>query len=67
MERRPPSGYSRLVRRQLETEPANTAQVNIIDHLVERVRQGRAGPISLPVPDVVDRLHAELTRHPAGL
>ena len=56
--------YGRLLRRHLAGDPADTVGLNIIDHLVERLRQARAGEISLPVLDIVDRLHAELTRQP---
>lgn len=59
--------YSRLVGRQLAGDPAASARVNIIDHLVERLRQARNGEMTIPVLDVVDRLHAELTRQPAAV
>lgn len=59
--------YSRLVSARLDGDPHATARRNIIDHLVERLRQARAGENSLRVLDVVDRLHAEITREPAGV
>jgi hypothetical protein len=34
-------------------------QLAVIDHLVERLRQARAGEFNVPVLDVADRLHAE--------
>lgn len=52
--------YSRGMREQLTAE--GTARLAVIDHLVDRLRQAQAGEITLPVLDVVDRLHAELTR-----
>jgi hypothetical protein len=36
----------------------------VIDHLVERLGQARAGDISIPLLDIADRLHAELVRQP---
>jgi hypothetical protein len=59
--------YSRLVRRQLADDPTGVVRVNIIDHLLERLRQARAGEDTLPIVDLVDRLHGELTREPAGV
>lgn len=59
--------YSRLVRSSRAGDPAATARANIIDHLVHRLEQARAGEITLPVLDIVDRLHAEITRQPAGV
>jgi hypothetical protein len=59
--------YSRLVRRRLDGDGAATARAKILGHLQERVRQAAVGEISLPILDVVDRLHGELTREPAGV
>src|SRR5438094_880676 len=59
--------YSRLVGRGLADDPHGTARRNIIDHLVERLRQARAGEFTLPVLDIIDRLHGELTREPAAV
>lgn len=59
--------HSRLVRRRLDNDRESTAQVNIIEHLEERLRQARAGEITVAVLDIVDRLHAEITREPAGV
>ena len=59
--------YSELVRRQLSAQdPAETVRVTIIDHLIGRVRQAQAGEITIPVLDVVDRLHGEITRQSAS-
>jgi hypothetical protein len=33
----------------------------VIDHLVERIAQGRRGEIVTPRVDIIDRLHGELT------
>jgi hypothetical protein len=33
-----------------------------MDHLLDRLTEARTGLISLPVFDVVDRLHGELTQ-----
>lgn len=60
--------YSRLVRRRLgEGDRTATAQLNILHHLEERIRQASAGEITLPLLDVVDRLHGELTREPTSV
>lgn len=57
--------YSRLVRRRLDDGSlAATARGNILEHLEERIRQARAGEITMPLLDVVDRLHGEVTREP---
>ena len=57
--------YSELVRRRLTDDPHATTRITIIDHLLGRIRQAQAGDITVPVLDVVDRLHGELTREPA--
>lgn len=44
--------YSHLVRRNLD-EPVRS---NIIEHLVDRIRQSQNGEISLALLDTVDRL-----------
>jgi hypothetical protein len=36
------------MRRQLADDPTGVVRVNIIDHLVERLRQAQAGEITLP-------------------
>jgi hypothetical protein len=54
--------YSNLLRPTLVGDPSCATQVKVIDHLVERLRQARAGEISIPVLDIADRLHAELVR-----
>ena len=56
--------YSNLLRPTLVGDPSCTTQVKVIDHLVERLGQARAGEISIPVLDFADRLHAELVRQP---
>lgn len=55
-------GYARLVRRALVSEPQATVRLAIIDHLIERLRQAQAGEITVPLVDVIDRLHAEVSR-----
>lgn len=62
--------YSRLLRRQWAEYPDHRSavvRVNVVDHLVERLRQARDGEITVPVVDVIDRLHGELTCQPAGV
>jgi hypothetical protein len=39
-------------------------ELNVIDHLVERLGQTRAGEIRIPLLNIADRLHAELVRQP---
>jgi hypothetical protein len=56
--------YSNLLRPGMATDPGSATQLNVVDHLVERLRQARAGEISIPLLDIADRLHAELVRHP---
>ena len=58
---------SRLVRRQLADDPAQAVRITIIDHPVGRIRQAQAGEITIAVLDIVDRLHGEVTREPAGV
>ncbi len=50
-----------LVRPRL-MEDGETVRVAVIDHLLDRLSQARTGAIALPVVDIVDRLHGELTR-----
>lgn len=50
---------ARLHRGELEGRPEFRAPIAVIDHLIERVHQCRAGEIELRLADVVDRLHAE--------
>lgn len=59
--------YSRLVLDRLDGDPHAETRRNIIDHLVGRLRQAQAGEITPPVLDIVDRLHGEITREPAGV
>lgn len=52
--------YSRLVLHALPADRSQSPRVQIIGHLVERLRQAQAGEVTLSVLDIVDRLHAEL-------
>ena len=56
--------YFNLLRQALVGDPSCAVQVKVIDHLVERLDQARAGEISIPLLDIADRLHAELVRQP---
>ena len=56
--------YSNLLRPALMSDPSCATQVKVIDHLVERLGQARAGEISIPLLDIADRLHGELVRQP---
>ena len=56
--------YSNLLRPTLVDDPELCNSIKVIDHLVERLRQARAGEISIPLLDIADRLHAELVRQP---
>jgi hypothetical protein len=49
-----------LVRPTLDPDGPAKTHLAIIDHLVERLHQARAGDIAMPVVDIADRLHAEL-------
>jgi hypothetical protein len=46
---------------QLERENNSGARLAIINHLIERIAQARRGEIAVPLIDIVDRLHGELT------
>jgi hypothetical protein len=59
--------YSRLLRDQLSDARHGPANLAIVDHLAERLRQAQNNEITTPVLDIVDRLHGELTREPAGV
>ena len=50
---------ARLRLEQLRGEPGRETQIAIIAHLIERIRQTKAGEIGFHLADVVDRLHAE--------
>jgi hypothetical protein len=56
--------YSNLLRPGMASDPGCATQLNVIDHLVERLGQTRAGEIRIPLLDIADRLHAELVRQP---
>jgi hypothetical protein len=53
--------YVMLRRPLTATEPHGEVQLRIIDHLLDRLGQARAGGIATPITDIVDRLHAEVT------
>ena len=53
--------FARLVRPRL-LDDGETVRVAVIDHLLHRLTEARTGLIALPVLDVVDRLHGELTQ-----
>jgi len=54
--------YSRLLRDQLSDALHGPANLAIVDHPVQRLRQAQNNEITTPVLDIVDRLHGELTR-----
>ena len=56
--------YAHLLRPALVEGPNATARPAVVDHLLERMRQSRAGETSLRLLDIVDQLHGELTREP---
>nr|MDQ6949177.1 hypothetical protein [Actinomycetota bacterium] len=53
--------FARLVRPRL-LDDGETVRVAVMDHLLDRLTQARTGLIALPVLDIVDRLHGELTQ-----
>jgi hypothetical protein len=53
--------FGRLVSPRL-LDDGETVRVSVMDHLLDRLVQARAGLIALPVLDIVDRLHGELTQ-----
>ncbi|MGO8870109.1 MAG: hypothetical protein ACLQPH_01680 [Acidimicrobiales bacterium] len=55
------SALARLRRAQLDRRPRCGVQIAVLDHLMVRVRQTRAGEIEFRLADVVDRLHAAAT------
>lgn len=54
--------YADLARPALAAEAASTTRLAVIDHLVTRLGQARSHEINISVLDIVDRLHAELSR-----
>jgi hypothetical protein len=58
------SCYANLTRPVLAADPGSATQLAVIEHLMKRLAEARAGEINMPVPDVADRLHAELTHQP---
>ncbi len=55
------AALARLVRPRL-LDDGETVRVAVMDHLLDRLTEARTGLIALPVLDVVDRLHGELTQ-----
>ena len=53
--------YARLLRPRLIAQD-ETVRLGVLDHLLNRLDEAQAGTRAVPVIDVVDRLHAELTR-----
>lgn len=53
------SALAHIRRAQLAERSGAEVPIAIIDHLIERLRQVRAGEIEIPLADVIDRLHAE--------
>jgi hypothetical protein len=53
--------FARLVRPRLLDE-GETVRLAVMDHPLDRLTHARTGLITLPVLDVVDRLHGELTQ-----
>jgi len=53
--------FSRLVRPRLLGD-GETVRVAVMDHLLDRLTEARTGLIALPVLDIIDRLHGELTQ-----
>ena len=58
---------ARVRRTELEEHPGSQVHLAVIDHLVQRIEQIRAGEIGFRLADVVDRLHAESLREPVGV
>lgn len=54
--------YGRLMRLTLAEGSYGPVHLAVVDHLIERLGQARAGEIATPVLDIVDRPHAELRR-----
>ncbi len=57
--------YANLTSPDFAADPGSAVQLAVIEHLVERLAQARAGDVNMSVLDVADRLHAELTRQPS--
>ena len=60
------TALARLRREELDGQRGSEVHLAIIDHLIERIRQTRAGEIEFRLADVVDRLHAESLREQVG-
>ena len=56
--------FANVSRPYLAADSSSSTQLEIIDHLVERLRQSQGGEFNVRVLDVADRLHAELARLP---
>ncbi len=53
--------YARIVRPEFALLPEGSdVWPRVIDHLLERVRQARAGEISLDLTDIAEQLHARI-------
>src|SRR5438874_1447853 len=53
--------YARIVRPEFALLPEGSeVWPRVIDHLLERVRQARAGEISLDLPDIAEQLQARI-------
>ena len=46
---------------RVERNSYSGARLAVVDHLIERIAQARAGEIVTPLVDIVDRLHGELS------
>ncbi len=53
--------FARLVRPRL-LDDGETVRVAVMDHLLDRLIEARTGLLALPILDVIDRLHGELTQ-----
>jgi hypothetical protein len=53
--------YASLMHPVIAGAPSSESRLAIIEHLLDRLRQARAGDINYSLLNVADRLHAELT------
>ena len=58
------AAYARLLRPRLVAND-EAVRVAIVDHLLGRLAEARAGVRAVPVADIVDGLHGELVRQDA--
>src|SRR5437879_3039318 len=49
--------YARL---QMGRSEVSDTERNVMTHLLERIRQARAGEIEMPLADIADQLHARV-------